>query len=134
VIDVSVLSKQWKMRSFFLERLASRLREPDRVAIVLSGPAFFEGQEPAGPIELPEGAAPRVFYIRCRDIPRWMLEPRPRPRPGARPRPSQRASFALPLDDLEKPLDTPVARVFDVITSGQFRRVLGAVIEQISRM
>jgi hypothetical protein len=104
------------------------------VAIVLSGPAFFEGQEPAGPLELHEGAAPRVFYIRCRDIPRWMLEPRPRPRPGARPRPSQRASFALPLDDLEKPLDTPGARVFDVITPEQFRRVLAMVIAQISRM
>ncbi len=134
VIDVGALSGQGKMRSFFLERLTSRVREPDRVAIVLSGPAFFEGQEPAGPVELPEGAAPRVFYIRCRDIPRWMLEPRPRPRPGARPRPSQRASFALPLDDLEKPLDMPGARVFDVITPGQFRRVLALVIEQISRM
>lgn len=134
VVDVNSLSGQGKMRSFFLEQLTSRVREPDRVAIVLSGPAFFEGQEPAAPVELPEGVAPRVFYIRCRDIPIWILEPRPRPRPGARPRPSQRASFALPLDDLEKPLDTPRARVFDVITPGQFRRVLAAVIEQISRM
>jgi hypothetical protein len=134
VVDVGALSGQWKMRNFFLERLTSRVREPDRVAIVLSGPAFFEDQEPAAPVELPEGVAPRVFYIRCRDIPRWMLEPRPRPRPGARPRPSQRASFALPLDDLEKPLATPGARVFDVITPEQFRRVLAAVIEQISRM
>jgi hypothetical protein len=134
VVDVGALSGQWKMRSFFMERLMSRVGEPDRVAIVLSGPAFLDGQEPAGPVELPGGAAPRVFYIRCREIPQWMLEPRPRPRPGARPRPSQRASFALPLDDLEKPLDTPGARVFDVITPGQFGRVLAAVIEQISRM
>jgi hypothetical protein len=134
VIDVGELTAQWKMRNFFLERLTTRVREPDRIAIVLSGPAFFEGQEHASPVELPEGAEPRVFYIRCRDIPRWMLEPRPRPRPGARPRPSQRASFALPLDDLEKPLDTPGARVFDVITPEQFRRVLATVIEQISRM
>lgn len=134
VVDVGALSGQWKMRNFFLQRLTSRVREPDRVAIVLSGPAFFGGQDQASPVELPEGTAPRVFYIRCRDIPRWVLEPRPRPRPGARPRPSQRASFALPLDDLEKPLDMPGARVFDVITPEQFRRVLATVIEQISRM
>jgi hypothetical protein len=75
-----------------------------------------------------------VFYIRCRAIPRSVLAPRPRPRPGMRPRPVSAAVFQLPLDDLERPLDASHARLFDVITPEQFRRVLAAIIGQISRL
>jgi hypothetical protein len=63
-----------------------------------------------------------------------MLEPRPRPRPGARPIPRLRAAFALPLDDLELPLNTPGVRIYDVLSAEQFRRVLAAVIGQISQL
>ena len=86
----------------------------------------------AGQIRLPQATVPRVFYIRCREIPRSILAPRPRP--GVRPRPPQRAAFALPLDDLELPLETSGARLYDVITAEQFRRVLADVIRQISRI
>ncbi len=109
-------------------------RQAERVVIVLSGPAFFGDQEPAGSVALPQDSVTRVFYIRCRAIPRDMLEPRPRPRPGAKPIPRQRAAFALPLDDLERPLNMPGARLYDVLSAEQFRRVLAAVIGQISQM
>jgi hypothetical protein len=137
IIDVKALDGQWKIRSFFLQRVAERMetpREAERVVIVLSAPAFFEGQEPAVPIALPQYPAPRVFYIRCREIPRSMLEPKPRPRPGARPIQRPRAAFALPLDDLERPLNTPGVRIYDVLSAEQFRRVLASVIGQIAQL
>jgi hypothetical protein len=137
IIDVKALDGQWTMRNFFLKQIAQRMetpREAEHVVIVLSGPAFFDGQEPAVPIALRQYPALRVFYIRCREIPRSMLEPRPRPRPGARPIPRLRAAFALPLDDLELPLNTPGVRIYDVLSAEQFRRVLAAVIGQISQL
>ena len=102
--------------------------------IVLSGPAFFPDSEPGTKIDLPSDPLHRVFYIRCRLIPHSVLQPRPRPRPGVRPRPLRPGFFRLPLDDLEKPLESSGAMLFDVITPEQFRRVLAAVIGQISRM
>ena len=135
IIDVHALDGRWKMRNFFLNQLTERIRaqnEPAQVVIVLSGPAFFRDQEPAAQLALPIDPARRVFYIRCRDIPRSVLAPRPRPRPGARPRPVRPAIFQLPLDDLERPLNSPDAMLFDVITPEQFRRVLAVVIREIS--
>ncbi len=135
MIDVRALDSRWKMRSFFADRLAAGIvGEPARVVIVLSGPAFLPDQEPVEKFELSTDASHRVFYIRCRVIPHSVLEPRPRPRPGARPRPPGPSFFRLPLDDLQKPLKDTGATLFDVITPEQFRRVLAAVIGQISRM
>jgi hypothetical protein len=139
IVDVHALDGQWKMRSFFLDEVGERIRdhhdeESARIVIVLSGPAFFKDQEPAGRVDLPADPARRVFYIRCRAIPRSVLAPRPRPRPGVRPRLIPPAVFQLPLDDLERPLDASHARLFDVITPEQFRRVLAAIIGQISRL
>jgi hypothetical protein len=144
-IDVEALHGRSNMRGFFLQtvtgRMTGRINEPiagpkdsERVLIVLSGPALFEGQEPAPPLTLPAFPAPRIFYIRCREIPRFLLEPRPRPRPGARPLRQSRTAFALPLDDLEQPLNTSGVRIYDVLSPEQFRRVLAAVMGQISRM
>jgi len=42
--------------------------------------------------------------------------------------------FAMPLDDLEKPLQPLNSRIFDVISAEQFRRVLAAVIDQIGKL
>ena len=140
IVDVKALDGQWKMRSFFFDQVIDRIeasQEAERIVIVLSGPAFYADQEPAslstaGQIGLPQGVVPRVFYIRCREIPRSILAPRPRP--GVRPKLPRRAAFALPLDDLELPLEKSGARLYDVITAEQFRRVLADVIRQISRI
>lgn len=135
IIDVHALDSRWKMRTFFAEQLTGRpANEPAHVVIVLSGPGFFPDWEPATKIDLPSDPLHRVFYIRCRLIPHSVLEPRPRPRPGVRPRPLGPGFFRLPLDDLEKPLESSGAMLFNVITPEQFRRVLAAVIGQISRM
>jgi hypothetical protein len=133
VVDVKALAGQSTIRNFFVQRIADRTKDPDRVVIVLSGPAFFDRQERAPALQLDRREpAPHVFYIRYRQIPRWIVEPRPRPRPGARP--VRRTFPGLPQDDLEHSVDAPGARVFDVITPEQFRRVLKAMIDQISRM
>jgi hypothetical protein len=135
IIDVRALDSRWKMRSFFADQLTGEpAREPAQAVIVLSGPAFFPDSEPGLKIDLPSDPLHRVFYIRCRLIPHSVLEPRPRPRPGVRPRPLRPGFFRLPLDDLEKPLESSGATLFDVITPEQFRRVLAAMIGQISRM
>jgi hypothetical protein len=135
VIDVHALDSRWKMRSFFADQLTGETaHELAHVVIILSGPAFFPDWEPGTKIDLPSDPLHRVFYIRCRLIPHSVLEPRPRPRPGVRPRLPRPGFFRLPLDDLEKPLESSGAMLFDVITPEQFRRVLAAVIGQISRM
>jgi hypothetical protein len=141
IVDVHALDSRWKMRTFFLDQIAARMgtsdlreEDPARVVIILGGPAFLQDQEPARKMELSSNPALRVFYVRCRLIPRSVLAPRPRPRPGARPRPFRPALFQLPLDDLEEPFYGSDARIFDVITPEQFRRVLAAIIGQISRM
>ncbi len=139
IIDVHSLDSRWKMRSFFLRQLSERIadragEEEARIVIVLSGPAFFKDQEPAARVGLPSDPGHRVFYIRCRMIPRSVLAPRPPPRPGVRLRPVSPAMFQLPLDDLESPLDGSEARIFDVITPDQFRRVLAAIIRQLSAL
>lgn len=135
IIDVGSLDSRWGMRSFLLDQIQDRVRgDSARVVIVLSGPAFLQDQEPAAHFELPSDPRHRVFYIRCRLIPRSVLAPRPRPRPGARPHPPLPGSFVLPLDDLQQPLESSDAMLFDVITPEQFRRVLASIIGQISRM
>ncbi len=135
IIDVHALDSRWKMRTFFTTQVtAEPVHEEAHAVIVLSGPAFFPDAEPGAKIDLPSDPLHRVFYIRCRLIPHSVLEPRPRPRPGVRPRPLRPNFFRLPLDDLEKPLESSGAMLFDVITPEQFRRVLAAVIGQISRM
>lgn len=135
VIDIHALDSRRTMRSFLLDRIAKRLGgEPARVVIVLSGPAFLSVQEPVSGISLASGPERRIFYIRCRLIPHSVLAPRPRPRPGARPQPARFGMFQLPLDDLEQPLEGSGATLFDVITPEQFRRVLAAIIGQISRL
>jgi hypothetical protein len=138
IVDIQALDSQWKMRSFFADQLTTRISAGPvadaQVVIVLSGPAFFPNQEPVAKLDLPADPLRRVFYIRCRLIPHSVLRPKPSPRPGARPRPPFPGTFRLPLDDLEKLLESTGATLFDVITPEEFRRVLAAVMGQISRL
>jgi hypothetical protein len=136
LIDVGALQGQWKMRKFFWEEVTRRLRpkgDAIPVVIVLSGPAFFENQEPLDDnAKLEPDCGRRLFYIRYRApaIP----SQRVRVRPGMRPAMPPAALDVMPVDDLQRTLEPLGARIFDAISAEQFRRVLAAILEQISNM
>ncbi|MGD1071228.1 MAG: hypothetical protein ABSB15_13890 [Bryobacteraceae bacterium] len=134
IIDVRALEGQWKMRRFFWDEVNRRLNANDgsrNVVIVLSGPAFLDDQEPVETTALPSDPERRLFYIRYRTIP-----PRPqhpRLRPGARgPLLTPPPTYPMPVDDLEHTVEPLNARLFDATSSEQFRRILAAVIDQMS--
>ena len=139
VIDVRALEGQWKMRKFFWDEVNRRLEEQDgrrNIVIVLSGPAFLDDQEPVEPAAttlLPGDAERRLFYIRYRTIPPRPAHPRLRP--GARgPLLAPAPSYPMPVDDLEHTVEPLNARLFDATSSDQFRRILAAVMSQLSGM
>jgi hypothetical protein len=141
VIDVRELAGQWKMRRFFWEEISRRLGGVQKqgndgarnVVIVLSGPAFFDDQEPVEPLELPNDPDRRLFYIRYRTVPLRMQ--RPRMKQGARgPALAPSAVFPMGVDDLEHTVEPLNARLFDATSSEQFRRIVAAVIDQLSHM
>jgi hypothetical protein len=143
VVDVATLESQWKMRGFFEDQINRVMHSPAHHApgdghavIVLSGPAFFEGTAKEETPELDKTSDSRIFYIRYRPIAPEALSPRRRVRPGMRLPPPVRPVFffAMPLDDLEKPLEPLNSRIFDVISAEQFRRVLASVMDQIARL
>jgi hypothetical protein len=134
IIDVRALEGQWKMRRFFWDEVNRRLNANDgsrNVVIVLSGPAFLDDQEPVETTALPSDPERRLFYIRYRTIP-----PRPqhpRLRPGARgPLLTPPPTYPMPVDDLEHTVEPLNARLFDATSSEQFRRILAAVMDQMS--
>jgi len=134
LIDVRALQGQWKIRRFFWDEISRRLAPSGdalNVVIVLSGPAFFEQQEAveSGPVETASGQ--RLYYIRYRNPP---VRQRVRPRPGMRPPPSPTALAQLPVDDLEHTVEPLGAHLYDATNAEQFRRVLGAILEQLSQL
>ncbi|HVW85829.1 MAG TPA: hypothetical protein VHB50_14165, partial [Bryobacteraceae bacterium] len=137
IVDVRTLEGQWKMQKFFWDDLTHRLDRTDEKAvqavIVLSGPAFFENQEPVDPPAIGNDPDRRLFYIRYRAIPIDRRQ-RIRPHPGMRPllpRPGEPLIPAMGMDDLERMVGPLHARLFDAASAEQFRRVLAAVIEQL---
>jgi len=136
IIDVRALEGEWKMRRFFWDEVSRRLHENDggrNVVIVLSGPAFLDDQEPVEPMESPNDPDRRLYYIRYRTIP--ARTQRPRLRPGARgPLLTPPPTYPMPVDDLEHTVEPLNARLFDATSSEQFRRILAAVIDQLSGM
>jgi hypothetical protein len=146
IIDIHTLEAQTRMLGFFEDEVRQRLTPPKDgatpVVIVLSGPAFFEDQDPVTPP--PDAAnAGRLFYIRYRTIPMRRNPPTRMP-PGRFGGRYPVGSLALadsgalipPMkeDDLQKTAEPLNARLFDAASALQFRRILAAVIEQISRM
>ena len=113
------------------------------MVIVLSGPAFFEDQEPVEPGMAASDPGRQLIYIRYRTA-----QPVRRLPPGARPmgRGGRFPSATLPPpnpevlipamkeDDLEKTTEPLNARIFDAASSHQFRRILGAVVDQLSKL
>ncbi|MDE3197324.1 MAG: hypothetical protein KGN84_13320 [Acidobacteriota bacterium] len=148
VIDAATLQGEWKMRRFFWDEVTRNLG-PERdgatpVVLVLSGPAFLEDQEPAesAPVEQGKG---RIFYIRYRaqTLPSRAFRSSPlrdtmvgRSGRGRMMAPPISPDYLppMPLDDLERTLQPLNARLFDAASAQQFRRVLAAVLEQISRI
>jgi hypothetical protein len=124
------------MRRFFWDEVNRRLKQDpagQNVVIVLSGPAFLEDQEPVEPLEAPNDPNRRLFYIRYRTIPPRPAHPRLRP--GARgPLLTPPPTYPMPVDDLEHTLEPLNARLFDATSSEQFRRILAAVMDQLSGM
>ena len=149
VIDVHSLEQRGHSAQFFVKQVGQRIAdagEPVRVVIVLTGPMPFDSGENLHAIELGAKPAGKLFYIRYHSpAPRpefrpTFEQPRPEPRYGRRPnplalpRPVPRPVPSEPIDELErtvKPLDP---RVFDVYTPEQFRKALGTLIQEISRL
>jgi hypothetical protein len=133
VIDARALAWFWKMRSFFWDQVLAAHGAPRgdaRVVLVLSGPAFFPGQEPVPQSETESAQNACVYYVRYRSFesfPRRM-----RPRPGARPFPATPLVRPMPDDELETAARKLNARVFDVTSPAEFRRVIAAVMGQLA--
>ena len=151
IIDAATLQGQWKMRKFFWDEVSRKL-EPGTdgavpVVIVLSGPAFMEDQEPVEPSNSQGEAQRRLFYIRYRAQQQpgrgngranifggtMMGRGSARMQPMMPP-PDPDYIPPMPVDDLEHTVEPLNARLFDAASTQQFRRVLAAILEQISRM
>jgi hypothetical protein len=135
VIDASALGGFWKMRTFLWDQVAAAAMVPrageTRITLILSGPAFFPGQEapPISGLARQENAF--LFYVRYRpfEFPR-----RSRRRPGSRPFPERPLVRPLPDDELETAARKVNARVFDVTSPAEFRRVLALLMAQMGRI
>jgi len=144
VIDAATLSGEWKMRRFFFDEV-TRLLSDGSVVIVLSGPAFLEDQEPVEPAA-PSAGVPRLFYVRYRSPIYPTMNPRGRllrdtmmGRSGRRPPTLSGPGDddllpPMPTDDLERAILPLNARVFDAASAKQFRRVLAALLDQLSKL
>jgi hypothetical protein len=135
VIDASALGGFWKMRTFLWDQVAAAAMVPrageTRITLILSGPAFFPGQEapPISGLARQENAF--LFYVRYRpfEFPR-----RSRRRPGSRPFPERPLVRPLPDDELETAARKVNARVFDVTSPAEFRRMLALLMAQMGRI
>jgi len=147
IVDVRTLEGQHRMLPFFRDELKKRMDSPgdgcSQLTIVLSGPAFYEEQESVETSPQPIDPSRQLIYIRYRTV------PVPRRYPPGMQAPNRFARFSVaplnppdqellipPLreDDLEKTAEPMNARIFDAASAQQFRRILAAVMEQISRM
>jgi len=129
IVDARALAWFWKMRGFFWdEALAAPASYggEKRVVLILSGPAFFPGREP-----IPKSGAgwaqnACVYYVRYRPLElfRRRLRSRPStPSPAIRP---------MPDDELEIAARKLKARVFDVTSPAEFRKVVADVMDQLA--
>jgi hypothetical protein len=148
VIDVHSLERREKNAQFFVTEVSRRWTDapatspdsgkPMRVLIVLSPPMAFASGEDLHPIKSAKDPNQRIFYIRYRaERPHTLPTPElgplgPQRRGmGGLPRPQ---TYEVQQDSLEgtlKPLDP---RLFDVETPEQFRKALGTMLGEISRM
>lgn len=128
-VDTKTLAGQRRMLEYFAEQMKEPFGSLDggvdaaRVLIVLSAPVFFAQQDPPALPDL--GAGARVFYISYSPIAR--VETPSGVTVGQRP-------LYLFADDVEKLLKPAGARVFRVSKPEEFRRAMGAILEEIGAM
>jgi hypothetical protein len=131
IIDASALAGFRKMRAFLWDQVAAPATAPrtgeTHVVLILSGPAFFPGQETPQTVTLRRQENACLFYVRYRPLELFARRSRARPfpeRPLVRP---------LPDDELETAARKMNAGVFDVTSPAEFRRALAAIMAQIGR-
>jgi hypothetical protein len=142
IIDVRTLEGQHRMLPFFREEVKKR-NTPGNVVIVLSGPAFYEDQEAVEAAIEPAFPDRQLIYIRYRTVPALRRYPSGMQAPNRFGRlppaslaPPNAEALIPPMkeDDLEKTAEPMNARIFDAASPAQFRRILAAVLEQMSKM
>jgi hypothetical protein len=137
VIDVHSLENRGQNAQFFVTEVSRRIAgaEPPHILIVLSGPVVFDRGEDLHPIHVTNDLNCRVFYIRYHS----RLRPPagsilPRPATGRHSIPPTRSAAGAEMDSLEQTLKPLKPRLFDVYSAEQFRKALGALLDEISRM
>ena len=129
VVDARALAWFWKMRSFFWDEVLAvpgGYRGEKRVVLILSAPAFFPGHEPA-PLSgagLAQNAC--VYYVRYRPFELFPRHMRSRP-PGRSP-----VIRPMPDDELEIAARKLKARVFDVTSPAEFRKIVADVMRELA--
>ena len=147
VIDVHSLENRGQNAQFFLTEVSRRIApggdasakppaQPVCILIVLSGPVVFDRGEDLHPIQPTNGLNCRVFYVRYYSRP--MRPPSaplpPRSASGRRSIPPTRSASGAEVDYLEQTLKPLKPRLFDVYSPEQFRKMLGALLDEISRI
>ena len=131
MIDVHSLENRGQNAQFFVTEVSRRIATG--VLIVLSSPVAFDHGEDLHPIQLANGVNCRVFYIRYHS--RQMRLPSaplvPGPASGRRHMPSTYSAAGAELDSLEQTLKPLKPRLFDVYSPEQFRKALGALLDEI---
>jgi hypothetical protein len=141
VIDVHSLENRGQNAQFFLTEVGRRIAAgegvptPVRILIVLSGPVVFDRGEDLRPIQPTNGPDCRIFYIRYHSRPMRPLAPLlPSSASGRRSLPPTRSASGAEMDYLEQTLKPLKPRLFDVYSPQQFRKMLGSLLDEISRM
>jgi hypothetical protein len=139
VIDVHSLENRGQNAQFFVTEVSRRIAaggEPVCILIVLSPPVVFDHGENLHPIHTSNDLNCQAFYIRYYS--RSMGPPSAPPLPRS---PSRRHSIppthsvsGADLDSLEQTLKPLKPRLFDVYSPEQFRKALGALLDEISRI
>lgn len=142
VIDVHSLENRGQNVQFFLTEVGRRIAAggdapaPVCILIVLSGPVVFDRGEDLHPIQSANSLNCRVFYIRYYSRP--MRPPSapllPSSSSGRRSIPSTRSASGAETDYLEQTLKPLKPRLFEVYSPEQFRKMLGSLLDEISRM
>ena len=138
-IEAKTLAGQRKTLDFFSGEVDSLLGghgsgggEHDRAArvlIVLSAPAFFEHQEAPPLPDLPADPGRRVFFISYSPLASVVQAD-----PASAARPLGQRPLYLFTDDIAHLLKPLGARVFRVSRPEEFRKALGAILDEIAKM
>lgn len=147
VIDLHALENRRQNAQFFVKQVRRRIEtnapaaapEPLPVLIVLSGPMDFASGEDLHPVELEGKSEAHIFYIRYHYVPpREPINPfLDESRRGRRPlSPSGRppGAMAEPVDSLERTLKPLQPHLYDVYTPAEFRKALGNLLDEVSKL